>query len=132
MIKVERIDTESKTEVNRFINLPFRLYEGHPLWVPPIIMDIKTRLNREKHPFHEHSDVEFLMAEMDGEDVGRIAVIENKPYNQYHKKRQAQFYFFRAKGIGATRWLWTPGRGVRIPPGDDDDELQPAILSRVC
>ncbi|HUS85299.1 MAG TPA: hypothetical protein VMX56_09140, partial [Anaerolineales bacterium] len=94
MINVERIDTQSKAEVNRYINLPFRLYEGHPLWVPPIIMDIKTRLNREKHPFHEHSDVEFFMAEMDGEDVGRIAVIENKPYNQYHEKQQAQFYFF--------------------------------------
>jgi hypothetical protein len=39
MIKVERIDTQSKADVNRFISLPFRLYEGHPLWVPPIIME---------------------------------------------------------------------------------------------
>jgi len=119
MIKVERIDTQSKAEVNRFINLPFRLYEGHPLWVPPIIMDIKTRLNREKHPFHEHSDVEFFMAAMDGEDVGRIAVIENKPYNQYHDKRQAQFYFFEciedfevARALFERAFEWAKERGL--------------------
>jgi len=108
-----------KAEVNRFISLPFRLYEGHPLWVPPIIMDIKTRLNREKHPFHEHSDVEFLMAEMDGEDVGRIAVIENKPYNQYHEKLQAQFYFFEciedfevARALFEWAFEWAKERGL--------------------
>jgi len=119
MINVERIDTQVKAEVNRFISLPFRLYEGHPLWVPPIIMDIKTRLNREKHPFHEHSDVEFLMAEMDGEDVGRIAVIENKPYNQYHEKLQAQFYFFEciedfevARALFEWAFEWAKERGL--------------------
>jgi len=94
MIEIQPVDTESKRQVARFIELPFRLYAGHPLWVPPIRMDIRTRLNRQKHPFHEHSDVEFFLAVRDGQDVGRIAVIENRPYNQYHGVRQAQFYFF--------------------------------------
>ena len=120
MINVERIDTQSKAEVNRFINLPFRLYEGHPLWVPPIITDIKTRLNREKHPFHEHSDVEFYMAKIGGEDVGRIAVIDNKPYNQYHEKLQAQFYFFEciddlevARALFERAFEWAKERGLK-------------------
>jgi GNAT superfamily N-acetyltransferase len=119
MIKVERIDTQSKAEVNRFIRLQFRLYEGHPLWVPPIVMDIKTRLNREKHPFHEHSDVDFFIAERDGEDVGRIAVIENKPYNQFHRKLQAQFYFFEciedfevARALFERAFEWAKERGL--------------------
>ena len=119
MINIDQIDTQSKVDVNRYINLPFRLYEGSPLWVPPIIMDIKTRLNREKHPFHEHSDVEFLIAERDGVDVGRIAVIENKPYNQYHEKRQAQFYFFEsiedfdvARALFERAFEWAKERGL--------------------
>lgn len=94
MLQIKKIETENKKDVRRFIELPFALYRGHPLWVPPIRMDIKTRLDREKHPFHEHSDVDFFLAERNGEVLGRIAVIENMPYNEYHGKRQAQFYFF--------------------------------------
>jgi hypothetical protein len=47
-------------------------------------IDAYNQLNRKKHPFHEHSDVDFFLAVRDGRDVGRIAVIENKPFNQYH------------------------------------------------
>ncbi len=94
MLQIRKIETETKKDVRRFIELPFALYKGHPLWVPPIRMDIKTRLDREKHPFHEHSEVDFFLAERNGEVLGRIAVIENKPYNEYHGKHQAQFYFF--------------------------------------
>lgn len=94
MLQIRKIETENKKDVRRFIELPFALYKGHPLWVPPIRMDIKTRLDREKHPFHEHSEVDFFLAERNGEVLGRIAVIENRPYNEYHSKHQAQFYFF--------------------------------------
>jgi GNAT superfamily N-acetyltransferase len=59
------------------------------------------------------------MAEMDGEDVGRIAVIENKPYNQYHDKRQAQFYFFEcienfevARALFEQAFEWARERGL--------------------
>jgi len=119
MIEIQRVDTESKRQVARFIELPFRLYAGHPLWVPPIRMDIRTRLNRQKHPFHEHSEVEFFLAVRDGQDVGRIAVIENRPYNQYHGVRQAQFYFFECvEDLGVARALferafeWAAERGL--------------------
>ncbi|MFA9406612.1 MAG: hypothetical protein ACERKX_12430, partial [Anaerolineales bacterium] len=99
--------------------LPFALYKGHPLWVPPIRMDIKTRLDREKHPFHEHSDVDFFLAERNGEVLGRIAVIENKPYNEYHGKHQAQFYFFEcvedldvARGLFDIAYDWARERNL--------------------
>jgi GNAT superfamily N-acetyltransferase len=100
--------------------MPFKLYAGHPLWVPPIRVDIETRLNRNKHPFHEHSETEFFIAERNGEDVGRIAVIENKPYNQYHGKKQAQFYFFEcvedlevAQALFEGAYEWARKRGLK-------------------
>jgi hypothetical protein len=34
------------------------------------------------------------VAVRDGQVVGRIAVMENKPYNRYHNKKQANFYLF--------------------------------------
>lgn len=51
-------------------------------------------MNPNKHPFYEHSDAEFFIARRDGEVVGRIAGLENKPYNKYHEAHQAVFYLY--------------------------------------
>jgi GNAT superfamily N-acetyltransferase len=97
MLRIHPVDLSNKSQVNRFIQIPFRVNAGNPNWVPPIIMDVKTQLNKEKHPYYEHSNGEFFMAEQDGRDVGRLAVFENKPYNAYHGKKQAHFYFFESE-----------------------------------
>ncbi len=94
MLEIIKVNTESKEHVHRFIRLPFRLYKNNPHWVPLLSVDAKAYLNRKKHPFYEHSDVEFFLAVRDGIDVGRIAAIENKRFNEYHGTREAQFYFF--------------------------------------
>lgn len=97
MLSVERVDTENKKQVRRFVELPYRIYADCPQWVPPLNVDAYNQLNRKKHPFHEHSDVEFFIAVRDGKDVGRIAAIENKPFNKYHNERNADFYFFECE-----------------------------------
>jgi hypothetical protein len=51
-------------------------------------------LNKTKHPFYEHSDADFFIAERDGLPVGRLAVIENRSFNRYHETKTAQFYLF--------------------------------------
>lgn len=94
MLAIEKIDTANRKQVRRFVELPHKLYKDCPQWVPLINIDAYTYLNRKKHPFHEHSDVDFFLAVRDGRDVGRIAAIENKPFNGYHKTNEANFYFF--------------------------------------
>ncbi len=94
MISIEKVDTTSKSQVNEFVNFPFKIYEGVKEWVPPIVSDIKLMLNKDKHPFHEHSDADFYVARKNGEMVGRIALIENKPSNKFHDAKQAAFYLF--------------------------------------
>ena len=94
MLALEKIDSGNKSLVRRFVNLPFRLYANHPQWVPPLFDDIALMLNRRKHPFYEHSDADFFIATRDGRDVGRIAALENRRFNDYHKTKQAQFYLF--------------------------------------
>jgi len=94
MLTVSKIDTRSKAQVRRFVELPLRLYKNHPQWVPPILDDISLMLNRRKHPFYEHSDADFFIAVRDGRDVGRVAALENRRFNDYHQMRQAQFYLF--------------------------------------
>jgi GNAT superfamily N-acetyltransferase len=96
MITVDKIDTCSKAQVRRFVNVPFRLYRNDPRWVPPIRIDVEGQLDRAKYPFYEHSDADFFVAVRDGEDVGTVAAIENRPFNQHHGSRKAQFYYFES------------------------------------
>lgn len=94
MIKTEKIDLTSKSHVNRFIQFPFTLYKNCPQWVPPIIHDVRLMLNKEKHPYYEHSDGDFFLASNGNEVLGRVAVLENRQYNNYHNSKKGNFYLF--------------------------------------
>ncbi len=94
MITVEKIDLNNKKSINEFVMFPFAVYKDVKQWVPPVLSDIRTMLNPKKHPFYEHSDAEFFVARKDGKIAGRIAAMENKPFNTYHGTHQAQFYLF--------------------------------------
>lgn len=39
MLKIERVDTEDKAQVSRFVRIPYRLYANCPQWVPPLLID---------------------------------------------------------------------------------------------
>jgi hypothetical protein len=97
MLTIEKVDTASKSQVRRFVRIPYRLYKGNPYWVPALFIDAEIMLNRQKHPFYEHSDADFFIAVRNGRDVGRIAALVNKPYNQYHNARKAQFFLFECE-----------------------------------
>jgi len=119
VITIQKIDTQSRAQVRRFTDIPFRLYAGHPQWVPPLLMDVRTMLNRQKHPFYEHSAADFFVAVRDGRDVGRIAALENTRFNATHGTRQAQFYLFEceddqeaAAALFDRVFEWARGRGL--------------------
>ena len=118
-IQVELLDTANKAQVEAFVRFPFKIYKDCPQWVPPILSDIRLMLSRNKHPFYEHSDADFFVAKRDGEIVGRIAVMENRPYNQYHGTQQAQFYLFEtiedlevAQALFERAYEWARQRGL--------------------
>jgi len=124
MLEIEKVDTENKAQVRRSVELPYRLYKDCPQWVPPLHVDAYMYLNRRKHPFHEHSEVDFFLAVRDGRDVGRIAAIENKPFNEYHKTTKANFYFFdcendleAANALFKTVFEWAAARGLNLVVG---------------
>ncbi len=96
-VKVSVVDTDNRGDANRFVELPFRLYQGCKPWVPPFVDDVKLMLDRHKYPYYEHSDARFLLAERDGRDVGRIAVLENRHYNAHWSSQTAFFYLFDAE-----------------------------------
>lgn len=119
MVTVEKIDTNNKKQVDQFIQFHYDLYTGTPQWVPPFFADHRLMLNRKKHPFYEHSDADFFIAMQDGKMVGRIAALENRPFNKYHNTKDAEFYFFDciddqlvANALFEAVFAWARGRGL--------------------
>lgn len=101
-MSVELIRVKSERELKDFMLLPFELYRNDPAWVPPLLMSEKKLLKRNKHPFHKHSVVEYLLAKRDGRYVGRMAVIVNHQHNQFHKDKAGFFGFFDCENSPAT------------------------------
>lgn len=119
MLTIEKVDTNNKAQVKRFVKFYYDLYEDCPQWVPPLFVDAYLPLNRKKHPFFEHSEADFFLAVRDGKVVGRICAGENKLFNEYHKTRKAQFYFFDsvddpevAKALFEAAFAWARQRGL--------------------
>ncbi|MCW5875287.1 MAG: hypothetical protein KIS85_00260 [Anaerolineales bacterium] len=119
MLSIQQVDTGSKADARRFVEFPFQHYKGCQQWVPPLLVDAYSFLDRSKHPFYEHSEADFFVAVRDGQVVGRLAALENKPYNAYHAKKQAQFYFFEsiddqavANALFGRAFDWARERGL--------------------
>jgi hypothetical protein len=119
MLTIEKVDTNDKSQVKRFVQFYYSLYKDCPQWVPPLLIDAYLPLNRKKHPFFSHSDADFYIAVQAGKVAGRICVAENKPFNEYHKTKNAQFYYFDcidelevAKALFEAAFDWARARGL--------------------
>ena len=114
-----QIDLSNKKQIKDFLTLPFRLYADTPQWVPPLEMDDRIRLNPRRYPFYQHSQAGFFLADEGTRAVGRIAVIDNRMYNQFHHESTAFFYLFEcendqtvANALFEAAFDWASARGM--------------------
>jgi GNAT superfamily N-acetyltransferase len=123
-----------------FIDLSWKVNAGDPQWVPPLRMALEPVLDRRKHPFHQHADVAYFVAERGGEVIGRVAAVVNHQYNQFHDDRTGFFGFFEcvddaavASALldAAAQWLRDRGRDVMRGPmnfSTNDEFSSPGVL----
>ena len=95
-MNVRKINTNSTLDVARFVQLPFELYRLRPQWVPPLVSQMKWAMNRAQNPFYHESTADFFIAETGEQVLGRIAVINNRRYNEYRHSRTAFFGYFES------------------------------------
>jgi hypothetical protein len=95
-VKIRKIDTESAAERHLFTNFPFKLYQNCVNWVPPLSSELNLVLNRRKHPFYKHSLADFFVSESEGQVLGRIAVLHNRNFCNFHQEKTAFVYYFDA------------------------------------
>lgn len=87
---------QGKKDLLKFIKFQWTIYKGNKHWVPPLIMERKSLLNREKNPFFKTSQAEYYLAEREGKLVGRIAAIKNDVHLKYHNDNTGFFGFFES------------------------------------
>jgi hypothetical protein len=116
---ITQLDLHNKKQVDDFLRLPFSIYRDIPQWVPPLQMDERFRLNPKRFPFYEHSQAAFFLAYDGMRPAGRLAVLDNRRYNELHKTQTAFFYLFECENIkdAATAlfncaFQWARSRGL--------------------
>ncbi len=122
-MNIRPIDPTNRREARRFVDFPDELYRQCPQWVPYPRHDKLAQLNR-RNAFFAHSEAEFFVAEADGQLLGRICVMENRNYNNYHRARHAFFYLFDVVEDGAVAQAlfeaaidWSRQRGLNVLVG---------------
>ncbi len=116
---ITQINLENKRQVEDFLRLPFSIYRDIPQWVPPLQMDERIRLNRKRFPFYKHSHAAFFIAYDGARPIGRLAVLDNRPYNEFNREATAFFYLFEcennleaARGLFDKGFAWARSRGL--------------------
>jgi hypothetical protein len=132
--EVEIRPVSSASELRTFIKLPWRLYRNEPNWVPPLIMEVKKRLDQKRNPFFEHAQAQYFLAWRDGRPVGRISAHIDHNFNSFQENDWGLFGFFECEDDppsacalldAAERWLSERGRDRMVGPMDftTNDEI---------
>ena len=122
MSEVTVIGAEDRATLRQFIEFPYQHYRSDPYWVPPLRIAQKDLLDKKKHPFYEHAEMQCFLA-LDGSRVaGRIAAILDR--NQFAPDSLGFFGFFEAvdsqpivNALLRSAWDWLRARGARTMRG---------------
>jgi hypothetical protein len=97
-MKLIEIDTEDRRLVKQFLQLPFQIYSDIPQWVPPLASDARRMLDKRRNPFFIHSQAALYLVVDDRKSaIGRLAVLNNRRYNEYNHSKTAFFYLFECE-----------------------------------
>jgi hypothetical protein len=94
--QVEIKEVIKKQEWNLFLKLPWHLYKNDPLWVPPLLYDLKRQLNPRSNPFFQHGEAKYWIALKGGNCVGRIAAIIDHHHNAHYSEKTGFWGFFES------------------------------------
>lgn len=121
-VHIQQVATEEQLDL--FVNLPFDLLGGEPLWVPGLKKDDRALLTPGKHPFWETAERELFLAFRGDRPVGRIAAVFDRKANAHSGEACGAFGFFdcapdgeAAQALFDAARTWLAGRGAAFMRG---------------
>lgn len=85
-------EVKTRADLRTYIHLPARIHARHEGWVPPFYSDEWAFYNPEKNRFFQHCSTVLMLAERDGQCIGRIMCIINHKYNKVHHETTGRIF----------------------------------------
>jgi hypothetical protein len=86
----------SRRDLRTFLRFPWTVYKDDPNWVPPLISEVKAKVDTAKHPFFEHADRELYLARRGERVTGRIAAVVDRLHNEAHGEKVVFFGLYES------------------------------------
>lgn len=118
MPEITIVSVDTPSDMEEFIELPWKIYRNDPNWVPPLRKHMRRLLDPKQHPFWKFSERILLLARRGPDTVGRIAGIVDGNFNRHHKTGMGIWGFFecindrevsRALFAGVEQWVCRRG-----------------------
>ena len=108
---VQEISLDNHKLIKKFLSLPYQIYQDIPQWVPPLSTDSSRIFDRQRNPFFRQSQAAFFLAlDRTGTPTGRLAILNNIPYNQFNHEKTAFFFLFECQDDSAiSKQLFSAG-----------------------
>lgn len=87
---------QTRAEKKQFLHLPWEIYRGNSVWVPPLRLNQEEMVGFRHHPFYDDAKAQAFLAYRGGKPVGRIHAIMHYPYFRRYKERRGYFGFFES------------------------------------
>jgi GNAT superfamily N-acetyltransferase len=130
-IRVEPV--RSQKEQDDFFAFPWLIYHDDPYWVPPMVDDLKARLDPKRNPFWKNAACELWLAKQGDRCVGTIVSIIDRLRVDRLGDAVGAFGFFEcvddplaAQALLDTAGGWLKQRGMKTmrgpynPSGEDE------------
>jgi len=85
---------QTREDLDRFIRLPWSLYEGDSHWVPPLVKSQRNFLSSQTGSFFDHGEAEYWVAFRGEEPIGRLSAHVNHAYEDCQDTHTGFFGFF--------------------------------------
>jgi len=127
----------SQRDLRAFILFPWRVYQGDPNWVPPLISDQFNKLDPAKGPFYERADVSLFLARQGRQVVGSIAAFVDHRRVAHLSQQVGGFGFFEvieeyavAEALldAAVDWLYERNISLMVGPTNFTENEYPGVL----
>jgi len=121
---MEIVQVKDRSDLEEFIKIPWKIYEGNPYWVPPLVKE-QEKVLTHVNPFFKHAETALFIAKNNSTPLGRIAAIVDYNYQDYCQEKAGAFGFFEsindykvAKALFdcVVKWLKTKKIEVTIGP----------------
>ncbi len=130
---IQIVEVTTKKLQREFIKLPWKIYKKDPVWVPPLLSEMKKTIRGENNTLTTSGPHVLILAKKDDETVGRLCIGINKKLNEFKNLNQGYLTLFEcindkevAQAIFDYAFKWLSERGMDsvigplAPPNGDD------------